>query len=240
MNLASKLIIGYIGYSSIHRNKKNKTKTFDNYDDKINNIINKYSKDDISKINEKKYKIDKLEVHRKIKDKKECEVMFQKYLKKNNINKVIHKKLFIHQINKQQIQINQSINYLYNKFELKNDKIYNLKIEFEISNIYKLSFIFISNNKHMIIPFKHIFNKNCISFIIQYIQQIEELELYIIFPNQINNNYIYNYSLKIEEILPTIHCPIIIYKNNNMENQIFYEDNYLFIKNYDLIRQPNH
>ena len=239
MNLASKIIVSYLGYSSLkHKKKKNKSVNLEDYDDKIDHIIKKYDHQELKDVNHKKYQVENLPVHRKIKDKKKCEQIFQQFLKKNNIPKIIPKLVFQYYDQKKVIMLNEESNFICYHFRLKKEKYYCLQFHFEIKNIFHLEFILCSVDQTQIIPIPFLFSQNQLFFLLNHLQNLEEFTIYILFPKLHQTINIQNFNLKLEEIKQNNQCPIIIYKNNHIEKQIFFnKHNFLKIKN-NHIRYP--
>jgi hypothetical protein len=239
MNLASKIIVSYLGYSSFkHSKKKNTPFNLENYDDKIDHIIKKYDHQELKEVNQKKYQVENLPVHRKIKDKKKCEQLFQQFLKKNNIPKIIPKLLFQYYDQKKIIILNNESNFICYQFHLKHDKHYCLQFQFEVENIYHLEFILCSTDQTQLIHIPFLFAQNQLFFLLNHLQNVGQFTVYILFPKLAQTINIHNFNLKLEEIKQNNQNPIIIYKNNHIEKQIFYnKHNFLKIQNH-FIRIP--
>lgn len=234
MNLASKIIVSYLGYSSFQYNKKKKNKfiDLDEYDDKIDHIIKKYDHQKLKQTNQKKYQIENLSVHRKIKDKKNCDQLFQQFLKKNNIPKIVPKLYFQYFDSKKMIRLNNETNFICYHFQLKQEKHYSIQFNFEVENIFHLELILCSSDQTQIISIPFLFTQNQIFFILNHLQNLEEFTLYVLFPKLYQDINIYNFNLKLEEIKQNNQNPIIIYKNNHIEKQIFFnKHNFLKINN---------
>ena len=239
MNLASKIIVSYLGYSSLqHSKKKNKSLNLEDYDNKIDHIIKKYDHQELKDVNHKKYQVENLPVQRKIKDKKKCKQLFQKFLKKNNIPKIIPKFVFQYYDQKKVISLSEESNFICYHFQLKKEKHYCLQFQFEVKNIYYLEFLLCSSDQTQVISIPFLFAQNQLFFLLNHLQNIEEFTIYILFTSLYQTIHIHNFNLKLEEIKQNNQCPIIIYKNNHIEKQIFFNKyNFLMIKN-NHIRYP--
>jgi hypothetical protein len=254
MFIASKIAIGYLGYLSI-KNKKKESSKNDNidkndYDNKIDEILQK-KKENNELIIHKKQKIDNYVINRNIKTKEECDKIFQKFLKNNNQNNqniisIEKPKLFNYEIRYNNILLNYINNYIYFDLHLQKNKIYKLYIEFEISNINHINFLLTNNIDKINIQFENIFKDNKVTIIINNLTNLKDVTLYILFKNlykstYIKNIYFYIMELKIvKEIINNNQHSIIIYKNNDVIKQIFYETQNIFLLNNFLIRQPYH
>ena len=254
MFLASKIALGYLGYLSI-KNKNKKPSKKDNidkndYDTKINEILQKKKENNEIYI-PKKQKIDNLVVNRKIKTKEECDKIFQKFLKNNvqttmPIEKTI---LFNYEIKYNNILLNYENNYIYFDLHLQKNKYYKLCLEFDISNVNHMCFLLTNNREQINIEFENVFINNKVKIIMNNLCNMEDVALYILFKQLYKSTYIKNVYFQINEIKGLKYnnginnnnnYPIIIYKNNDIIKQIFYENNNIFLMNHFMIRQPHH
>ena len=237
MNLASKIIVSYLGYSSLqHSKKKNKSLNLKDYDNKIDHIIKKYDNQELKDVNDKKYKVENLPVHRKIKDKKKCEQLFQNFLKKNSIPKIIPRLVFQYYDQKKVTRLNEESNFICYHFQLKKEKHYCLQFQFDVKNIFHLKFLLCSPDQTLVISIPFLFSQNQLFFLLNHLQNHEEFTIYILFPNLYQTINIHNFNLKLEEIKQNNQCPIIIYKNNHIEKQIFFnKHNFLKINNNNIM-----
>jgi len=260
MFLASKIALGYIGYLSIkNKNKKNLSNNETNktnetneniennkdYDTKIDKILQKKKENNELKIH-KKQKIDNFIVNRNIKTKEECDKIFQKFIKNNvpNITPIMKPKLFTYEVKYNNILLNYENNYIYFDLHLQENKKYKLYIEFEISDVNHIDFLMTNNNTHIDIQFENIFKNNKVKIIMNYLCNLKDVTLYILFKRlykstNIKNIYFYINELKEINVLND-NYPLIIYKNNDIIKQIFYETKNIFFLNKFLIREPYH
>ena len=258
MFLASKIALGYLGYLSI-KNKNKKTSKKDNidkndYDTKINEILQKKKENNEIYI-PKKQKIDNLVVNRNIKTKEECDKIFQKFLK-NNVQTTMpieKTKIFNYEIKYNNILLNYENNYIYFDLHLQKNKYYKLCLEFDISNVKHICFLLTNNREQINIEFENVFINNKVKIIMNNLCNMEDVTLYILFKQLYKSTNIKNVCFQIYEIkglkynngiINSINndnnYPIIIYKNNDIIKQIFYENNNIFLMNHFMIRQPHH
>tara|TARA_B110000037_G_C17028537_1_gene468414 strand:+ start:106 stop:828 length:723 start_codon:yes stop_codon:yes gene_type:complete len=240
MNIASKIIIGYVSYNSLKNVKKKEYKqNIENYTSTIDEVMTKYNKD-IIKNDKKKYKADNILVNRKIKTKEECKQIFNKFIKKNNLQNETINKLFTYTINTQRTILNKMNNFLsYNLF-IKKKSYYKLMLEFEIEDINHIN-IFLSDNKEYInIPFENTFIHNKVKIIIHNFTNIENLHFYILFKDLYKSTPVNNVRFYLQELKDNNEMPMLIYKNNDFIKQIFYEQKNIFTLHNYLIRTPCH
>ena len=250
MFLASKIALGYIGYLSI-KNKKNKDSIQNNindnsnYDTKIDEILQKKKEGNKLKIH-KKQKIDNFMVNCNIKTKKECDKIFNKFIKNTipNISTLEKPKIFNYEVKYNNISLNYENNYIYFDLHLQENKKYNLCIEFEISDINSIHLLITNNYNNINIQFENIFKDNKVKIIMNNLCNLKDLTLYILFKNLYKSTYIKNVYFYINELKKIngldINYPFIIYKNNDVIKQIFYEKMDIFSFNNFLIREPFH
>ena len=266
MFLASKIALGYLGYLSIkNKNTKesSKKKSKDiidknDYDTTINEILQKKKENNEICIH-KKQKIDNIVVNRNIKTKEECDKIFQKFLKNNvqttiPIEKTI---LFNYEIKYNNILLNYENNYIYFDLHLQKNKYYKLCLEFDISNVKHMCFLLTNNREQINIEFENVFINNKVKIIMNNLCNLEDVALYILFKQLYKSTYIKNICFQLNEIKGLKYnnainnginnginndntYPIIIYKNNDIIKQIFYENNNIFLMNHFMIRQPHH
>ena len=261
MFLASKIALGYLGYLSIKNKKTKKPSKKDNidkndYDTTINEILQK--KKDNNEIHiPKKHKIDNIMVNRNIKTKEECDKIFQKFLK-NNVQTTMpieKTKFFNYEIKYNNILLNYENNYIYFDLHLQKNKYYKLCLEFEISNIKHICFLLTNNREQINIEFENVFINNKVKIIMNNLCNMEEITLYILFKQLYKSTNIKNVCFHMNEIkglkydnninsingvINDNNYPIIIYKNNDIIKQIFYENHNIFLMNHFMIRQPHH
>ena len=246
MFLASKIALGYLGYLSI-KNKNTKKLSKKDYETTINEILQK-KKDNNEIYIPKKHKIDNIMVNRNIKTKEECDKIFQKFLKNNVQNTTPIEKivLFNYEIKYNKILLNYENNYIYFDLHLQKNKYYKLCLEFEISNIKHICFLLTNNREQINIEFENVFINNKVKIILNNLCNMEDITLYILFKQLYKSTYIKNIYFHMNEIKGLKYntnnndYPIIIYKNNDIIKQIFYENNNIFLMNHFMIRQPNH
>lgn len=265
MFLASKIALGYLGYLSIkNKNTKESSKTTskkenidkNDYDTTINEILQKKKENNEIHI-PKKQKIDNLVVNRNIKTKEECDKIFQKFLK-NNVQTTIpieKTKIFNYEIKYNNILLNYENNYIYFDLHLQKNKYYKLCLEFEISNVNHICFLMTNNREQINIEFENIFKNNKVKIIMNNLCNLEDVTLYILFKHLYKSTNIKNVYFHMNEIKGLIYnidntdnnitnnpdnYPIIIYKNNDIIKQIFYENHNIFLMNHFMIRQPQH
>jgi len=266
MFIASKIAIGYLGYLSI-KNKNTKKLSKKDYETTINEILQK-KKENNEIIIPKKQKIDNIVVNRNIKTKEECDKIFQKFLKNNVPTTMpIEKKiLFNYEIKYNNILLNYENNYIYFDLHLQKNKYYKLYLEFDISNVKHISFLLTNNREQININFENVFINNKVKIIMNNLCNLEDITLYILFKHLYKSTYIKNVYFHVNEIkglkfndnnnnnnnnnnninnINNINndennYPIIIYKNNEIIKQIFYENNNIFLMNHFMVRQPHH
>lgn len=256
MFLASKIALGYLGYLSIkNKNTKELSKKpikkdniyKNDYDTTINEILQK-KKDNNEIYIPKKHKIDNIMVNRNIKTKEECDKIFQKFLKNNVQNTTPIEKivLFNYEIKYNNILLNYENNYIYFDLHLQKNKYYKLCLEFEISNVNHICFLLTNNREQINIEFENVFINNKVKIILNNLCNMEDITLYILFKQLYKSTYIKNIYFHMNEIKGLKYntnnndYPIIIYKNNDIIKQIFYENNNIFLMNHFMIRQPCH
>ena len=258
MFLASKIALGYLGYLSIKNKKKKEPSKKDNidkndYDTTINEILQKKKENNEIHV-PKKHKIDNIMVNRNIKTKEECDKIFQKFLKNNVQNTTPIEKivLFNYEIKYNTILLNYENNYIYFDLHLQKNKYYKLYVEFEISNVNHICFLMTNNREQINIDFENVFKNNKVNIIINNLCNLEDVTLYILFKHLYKSTNIKNIYFQMNEIKglnyndnndvnnKNDNYPIIIYKNNEIIKQIFYENNNIFLMNHFMIRQPNH
>lgn len=255
MFLASKIALGYLGYLSIkNKNTKEPSKknniSKNDYDTTINEILQKKKENNEIYI-PKKHKIDNIMVNRNIKTKEECDKIFQKFLK-NNVQTTVpieKTKIFNYEIKYNNILLNYENNYIYFDLHLQKNKYYKLCLEFEISNVNHICFLLTNNREQINIDFENVFVNNKVKIIMNNLCNMEDVVLYILFKQLYKSTYIKNVFFQIYEIKGLKYnnginndnnYPIIIYKNNDIIKQIFYENNNIFLMNHFMIRQPHH
>ena len=218
MNLATTFIIGSLGLKKIN-DIINPSLIKSNIDELIEKKIEENKK------SKKKYQLGKFKSTRKIPNKNELKIIYDKFINKNKINKnVILNPNHIFLYEKKYTKLNLHEPFLMFQLNLKSNKNYKIHLSFEISHCPHITFLF-HNSNNILFPYNNEKKNNKIKFITNIISRkfytkYTQSQFYILFDKYKKNTEIFNIFLKIDELDTKIIYPMTIIKTSE-KNVIF-------------------